>query len=272
MHSCLYEGVVRHRRYAPKAHSFENSLFYSFIDLDELETLFTKRWLWSKDARNLVSFRRSDYLGDSSVPLKDAVLDCVEAQTGKRPDGPVRLFTHLRYFGFVFNPVSFYFCYDASGEHVETIVAEITNTPWGERHAYVLPASQSDRDSQEGAGSGKFQFAFDKQFHISPFMPMDMHYQWYFTAPDKHLTVHMANFKGDEKVFDATLSMQRKAMNGANCASALIRFPLVTMKVVAMIYWHALRLLIKKVPFYDHPDNDHPEELSEVSLKGDHHE
>ena len=262
MHSCLYEGVVRHRRYAPKAHSFENRLFYSFIDLDELETLFTKRWLWSKDAGNLASFRRSDYLGDSNVPLKDAVLNCVEEQTGKRPDGPVRLFTHLRYFGFVFNPVSFYFCYDPAGEHVETIVAEITNTPWGERHAYVLPVSKSL------AGSEKFQFAFDKQFHISPFMPMDMHYQWYFTAPDKHLTVHMANFQGDKKVFDATLSMQRKAMNGINCASALIRFPLVTVKVVAMIYWHALRLFIKKVPFYDHPAT-----LSDVSLKGgDHHE
>jgi len=270
MHSALYEGVVRHRRFAPRAHSFENRLFYAFIDLDELDTLFSKRWLWSKDSWNLASFRRSDYLGPAEVPLKDAVLDCVEAQTGQRPDGPVRLFTHLRYFGFVFNPVSFYFCYDASGEHVKTIVAEITNTPWDERHAYVLLVSESDADTQRHGVAGKFHFAFDKQFHISPFMPMDIHYKWYFTAPDKHLTVHMENFRGEEKLFDATLSMQRKAMNGSNCASALIRFPLITVKVVALIYWHALRLLIKKVPFYDHPQ---PETLSDVSLKGgDRHE
>jgi len=260
MHSCLYEGVVRHRRYSPKQHSFENSLFYSFIDLDELETFFRNRWLWSKDTMNVASFRRSDYLGDSNVPLKDAVLDCVEEETGNRPNGPVRLLTHLRYFGFVFNPVSFYFCYDPAGEHVETIVAEITNTPWGERHAYVLPVSQSS------SGSEKFQFQFDKQFHISPFMPMDMHYHWYFTSPDQNLTVHMVNFSGNEKVFDATLSMKRKAMNGKSCASALIRFPLVTLKVVALIYWNALLLLLKKVPFYDHP-----EKLSDVSLKGGNH-
>lgn len=249
MFSCLYEGVVRHRRYAPKPHHFENKLFYTFIDLDELDLLFQRRWFWSVESFNLVSFKRGDYLGDANVSLKRAVLDCVQAQTGQRPAGPVRLLTHLRYFGFVFNPVSFYYCYDASGSVVETIVAEITNTPWDERHAYVLPASQSM------AGDGKFQFSFDKQFHVSPFMPMNIRYQWFFTSPCDVLTVHMVNFIGEDKVFDATLSMKKKAMNGRNSAIALLRFPLVTLKVVALIYWHALRLWLKKVPFHNHPQS-----------------
>ncbi|OIP99305.1 MAG: chromosome partitioning protein ParA [Zetaproteobacteria bacterium CG2_30_46_52] len=251
MFSCLYEGVVRHRRYAPKVHRFENNLFYAFIDLDELDTVFKGRWLWSVGSWNLASFKRSDYLGDAHIPLKSAVLDCVETQTGKRPQGPVRLLTHLRYFGFVFNPVSFYYCYDEAGEFVEAIVAEITNTPWDERHAYVLPVSQSN------AGDEKFQFAFDKEFHISPFMPMAMHYQWYFTAPAEHLTVHMVNFIGEDKVFDATLTMKKKVLNGKNSAMALIRFPLVTLKVVTLIYWHALLLWLKRVPFHDHPNDGH---------------
>lgn len=251
MFSCLYEGMVRHRRYLPKAHGFENKLFYTFIDLDELTSVFSGRWLWSVHRFNIACMKRADYLGDPKQNLKEAVLDHVQAQTGIRPIGPVRLFTHLRYFGFVFNPVSFYFCYDATGEHVQTIVAEITNTPWGQRHAYVLPVEQS-------VLSTKFQFSFDKQFHVSPFMPMDIHYEWYFTAPAEHFTVHMINFQGEAKIFDATLSMQRKAITSAHCAAALLRFPLVTLKVVTLIYWHALRLWLKKVPFYNHPQHTTP--------------
>ena len=249
MHSCLYEGVVRHRRFSPKPHHFENDLFFTFIDLDEQDRLFKRRWFWSKERFNLASFKRSDYLGDKDVSLKTAVLDRVEAETGQRPSGPVRLLTHLRYFGFVFNPVSFYYCYDQADEHVETIVAEITNTPWDERHAYVLPVSQSRKSDD------KFQFEFEKQFHVSPFMPMDVNYQWYFTSPNQNLSVHMVNFIGDEKVFDATLSMKKKEMNGKNSALALLHFPLVTVKVVTLIYWHALRLWLKKTPEYDHPNS-----------------
>ena len=113
MHSCIYEGQVRHRRYSPKPHKFNYRLFYVYLDLDELEYVFKKRWLWSANKPSVAWLKRSDYLGDQDIPLKQAVLDKVEYETGIRPAGPVRLLTHLRYLGYVFNPVSFYYCFDS---------------------------------------------------------------------------------------------------------------------------------------------------------------
>jgi len=167
MYSCLYEGWVRHRRYAPRAHAFRYRLFMLYLDLDELDTVFRGRWLWSTRRPALAWFRRADYLGDARVPLKQAVLDRVEQATGRRPRGPVRLLTHLRYCGHCMNPVSFYYCFDETGERVDTVVAEITNTPWGERHVYVLPVDPDQR---------VLHFRFDKRLHVSPFMAMDLNY------------------------------------------------------------------------------------------------
>lgn len=158
MHSCLYDGWVRHRRFAPRAHAFRYRLFMAYLDLTELDRVFRGRWFWSTRRPALAWFRRADYLGDPSVPLDQAVRDCVERNTGVRPRGPIRLLTHLRYFGYVFNPVSFYYCFDTADTRVETIVAEITNTPWGERHAYVLSAR----------GEQPLRFRFGKAFHVSP--------------------------------------------------------------------------------------------------------
>lgn len=249
MHSCIYEGQVRHRRYSPKQHKFSYRLFYVYLDLDELEHVFQKRWLWSANKPSVAWLKRSDYLGDQDIPLKQAVLDKVEHEKGVRPAGPVRLLTHLRYFGYVFNPVSFYYCFDKNDNHVETIVAEITNTPWGERHSYVLSLNK------EMYKRTHMKFELDKEFHISPFMPMEMQYDWRFTQPLDLLAVHMNNFKGKEKVFDATLSLNKKPMNAMTCAKALIIFPLMTAKVIAGIYWQALRLFIKQVPFHSHPED-----------------
>ena len=247
MHSCLYEGQVRHRRFAPREHSFAYRVFYAYLDLDELEQVFSQRWLWSTKHPALAWFKRSDYLGDKHVPLKQAVMDRVEEVTGQRPQGPIRLLTHLRYFGLVFNPVSFYYCFDKNDTHVECIVAEITNTPWGERYAYVLPVSNSTSTTRH------LQYEMKKDFHVSPFMPMEIDYQWFFSTPEVKLNVHMVNLHQDKKMFDATLTLAYKPMTTGNCARALTRYPFMTLKVIAAIYWQALKLFAKGIPFYTHP-------------------
>lgn len=245
--SALYFGHVRHRRHAPHAHAFSYPIAQLLLDLDELEQVFAGRWLWSVQRRNLVQFRRSDYFGDPAVPLAEALRAHVEACTGRRPQGPVRMLSHLRMLGHVFNPVTFYYCYQADGSTLECIVAEITNTPWKERHAYVLPVT----DAQ---GNGiDLRWTFDKRFHVSPFMPMDCQYDWRFSAPGEALRVHMQVWRDGVRQFDATQSMQRQPLDGRGLARVLLRYPLMTLKVVAAIHWQALRLWLKRNPVHDHP-------------------
>jgi DUF1365 family protein len=248
MKSALYSGWIQHRRFGPAKNSFRYRIFMSYIDLAELPGLFEKRWFWSARRPALAWFRRQDFLGPTQVPLDLAVRDLVQRRTGIRPAGPIRLLTHLRFFGFSFNPVSFYYVFDANDSRVETIVAEITNTPWKERHAYVLSVADA------GRGSGRaWRFSFEKQFHVSPFMPMDMRYEWCFGAPSQGLHVHMENWRGGQACFDATLNLRRQPMTAGSLARALLQFPLITLKVSALIYWQALKLLVKRASFHDHP-------------------
>ncbi len=258
MHSCLYEGRVRHRRTGTGpdgvANAFEYGLFMVYLDLAELDRVFAGRWFWSTGRRALAWLKRSDHYGDPVTPLDESIRDLVAERTGRRPAGPVRLLTHLRYFGHCFNPVSFYYCYDRDDTRVETIVAEVNNTPWKEQHCYVLPRSQA---RVRGPAQG---FELDKVFHVSPFLPMEQQYQWRFVEPGERLAVHMKNSEDGELRFDATLSLQRREITGAALARALCRFPLMTLKVVGLIHWQALRLWLKGATFHTHPakrrDND----------------
>ncbi|MDA0225478.1 MAG: DUF1365 domain-containing protein [Proteobacteria bacterium] len=242
MNSCLYVGTLRHRRLAPRPHAFQYCLFMAYLDLAELDEVFRGRWLWSAHRPALAWFKRADYLGDAALPLDEAVREKVWRETGTRPRGPIRLLTHLRMFGHCFNPVSFYYCFDARGERVETVVAEITNTPWKERHAYVLPARGAD-----------MRFRFGKSFHVSPFMPMAQQYDWRFGAPGPRLAVHMENHDERGKVFDATLALERREISTVSLASALSRHPFLTLQVMGAIHWQALWLWAKRVPVHIHP-------------------
>lgn len=244
MESCLYVGRVRHRRFRPVEHAFEVPLFMTYLDLAELDEVFRGRWLWSARRPALARFRREDHLGDPEAPLDEVVRDLVAERSGCRPDGPVRLLTHLRYAGFVFNPVSFFYCYDRAGR-LDSIVADVTNTPWNERHQYVLPA--------RGA-RGPLRFLTSKEFHVSPFMEMDLDYAWTFGEPGERLALRIENrAPGGRPLFDATLALRRREISGASLAATLARFPLMTLQVVAAIYWQAFWLHRKGAPTFAHP-------------------
>ncbi|MCA9680390.1 MAG: DUF1365 domain-containing protein, partial [Myxococcales bacterium] len=164
---------------------------------------------------------------------------------------------HARHFGIGMNPVSFFYCWDQAGTSLDAIVAEVSNTPWDERHVYVLPGG-----ADAARGRGRRRYRFPKAFHVSPFLPLDLGYDWRFTPPGEHLAVHMqclaagpagSDRSDDHVVLDATLAMKRRPLDRRHLAAQLARFPLMTGEVVARIYGQALRLWLTRTPFFDHP-------------------
>lgn len=245
MESGLYEGRVWHRRSRPVAHAFSMPLHLLYLDLAELDRVFAGRWLWSATRPAFARFRREDHLGDPRVPLDRAVRDLVEERSGRRPDGPIRLLTQLRHAGFGINPVSFHYCFAAGGRDLAAIVADVTNTPWNERHCYVLPVERPAR---------RLRFAARKAMHVSPFHAMDLDYRFDFVAPGASLAVRIeTRDAGATPLFDAVLALRRREISGASLARALCRDPLSPARVAANIYWQAFRLHRKGAPFHPHP-------------------
>ena len=215
-----------------------------YLCLQELPELFADKRFWSATGPALAQFRRSDFLGDPSIPLETEVRRRIEEETGARQKGPIYLLANLRYFGHSMNPIACYYCFNEDETRLEYVVAEVNNTPWDERHSYVLPGPEGDR---------WLKTSFDKAFHVSPFNPMEMSYHWRSNTPDRRLILHMENASKGEKVFDATLSMTAQPISAKNLNRLLLRHPLMTIKVASAIYWQALRLYLKGVPVYQHP-------------------
>lgn len=252
--SAIYEGRVVHQRHRPHPHAFSYRMGQLCLDLDEIDQVFQDRWLWSVNRRNLAQWRRDDYLA-GAPSLIDEVRDRVQTRLGYRPEGPVRLLTHPRYLGYVFNPVSFYYCYEADDDTLAAVVADITNTPWKQRHCVVLPAAEAQRVGDA------FTWQFDKRFHISPFMPMDCRYDWRLSPPGEQLRVHMRVDHAGQRQFDADLQLSRRPLNAAGLARLLWRYPWMTAQVMGAIHWQALRLWLKRNPIHDHPGTQHGEKL-----------
>lgn len=248
MKSCLYVGEVEHRRFVPVRHEFRYRVCYFYLDLEEIDRIFRVPFLLSKNSWGILSWWRKDYIHPTDRPIKEVVADAIRKETGEEFSGKIRMLTNVSYFGFCFNPVSFYYCFDES-ENLRYIVSEVTNTPWRERNIEVYPFRGEKKTVQK----------HPKSFHVSPFMQMEIDYTFVLNKPEESLHILMQNRPtgGSELIFDSTLDLRRVELTRTGLVSHFFRFPFETLKTVAGIYWQALVLyFVRKTPFHSHPDQN----------------
>ncbi len=246
MHSAVARGRMQHHRFTPKQHRFSYPLSMLYLDLEEAPQVLAQHPLWSWNRRNLACVLRQDHLRRDEACLSTAVRACIEAFSGTAPMGPISLLTQPRYFGYCINPISIYFVWSQDRSQLEWLLLEVHNTPWDEQQPYVLqlPAQQQ----------GSWSIDFDKAMHVSPFMNMDMHYRLHLQGePHKGLRMQLENWRDEERLFMASLSLDFKPATRRELSKLLLKTPLMTMKIAAAIYYQALRIKLKGVPYVPYP-------------------
>ena len=254
MESCLYEGVVYHERLQPVKHRFQYRLYMNFIDLAEVPALL-RAGLLSERRFSPNGFVRSDHFGDPKQPLAGSMRDLVKRETGLVANGPIRILTQLRSFGYYFSPLNLFFCYATDGSALQAVVAEVQNTPWFERQCYVLWLG-----NQIGTGP-EAEYRHPKSFHVSPFMGMDVDYHWRLSVPTERLQIEVVNTQENRPLFRASMALRRVPLSRRTQSTMHWRYPFMTARITAAIYLQALSLWRKKCPFYPHPRH-HAEPMS----------
>jgi DUF1365 family protein len=241
-HSAIYPGTVFHQRFRPRAHKLHYRIFQCLFDLDEIDTLAGNLRLFSRNRFNLFSFHDRDFGNRSGAPLRPQI-EALMRQAGREPDGgAIRLLTMPRMLGHVFNPISVWFCHRQDGS-LSTIVYEVTNT-FKERHSYVIPVA-------DGV-SGTIRQNCDKSFYVSPFMDLDMRYDFAVDAPGDRTKVVVSGGDQHGPLIVAAFSGTREEMTDRNLLRAFVRHPLLSIKVVAGIHIEALWLFLKRVGIRRH--------------------
>jgi len=273
LESCLYDGMVRHRRFEPVEHGFRKRIQLLYLDLEERDRVFEGSRLWSNEGRAPIRFRRRDHLGPPTEPLVGSVDRLLQTRLGRPSQGPIRLLTSPSHFGLVFNPVSLYYCFDASGATLDALVAEVTNTPWGERHCYVLDLA--DVEPRRGR---VLERRSPKRFHVSPFMAMEMQYEWQIGIPSRSLTLSIRNELRDRPpapkrmhgvpYFQADLALSRREIDAHRLRRAFWRDPFLSSRILLGIYGQALRLAARRVAWVRHPRQRWPRALADPALLG----